>query len=145
MEINGKGLGLAGSIVSIVFSILGFIFGVIFIAMSKSQDFIDGYTKSFLENGNYTMEDALNSLEGMKKIVAIFEYSSLIFLILGIIALILAIIVKQTNIKSVGIVLLVISILHLIGIRLLSFVLLLISSIQLLSFKFKDVKNEPAY
>ncbi len=142
MIIKGKSTGLAGSIVSLAFSSIGYILAKGFSSISKTKDFIDSYLDSFTSQG-YSRDYALDALELYREFAKFIEYGSLVFLILGIIALILIIKLKTSNVKTVGALILVISILHIFCFRILSFILLLISSIKLLKYMPDDIQNEP--
>ncbi|MDF2698456.1 MAG: hypothetical protein K0Q49_12 [Haloplasmataceae bacterium] len=150
MKFKGKGIALSGTIISLVVSFLVFILGAIYNFLAATQTFKDSYIEGFLEgDSTFTTEDALATLDILKGIVSFFEYTSLIYMVLGIIALVLIIVVKKSNVKGIGIYLLLLSILHLFSARLLVFVLLLIGSINFLQYKEEiqnqEVKNEPVF
>ncbi len=130
MTLNGKAIGLVGSMISIVFSVLG-IFGFIgFLALTKTQSFIDSYNEGYMSNGN-SLNDAETSLDMVRGLLAFAEIVTIIFLIIGIITLTLLILTNNTNFKKTAPFVLILGIIHIFSLRILSAILIIVSYTQL--------------
>ena len=104
--------------------------------LSTQPEFKTGYLEGYFEADPYASEeDALFMLDMFSAVFSFIKYASIIFLIFGIVALVLVIIVKKSNVKGIGIYLLILSILHIISGRILAFIFLLIGSIKFIQHK----------
>jgi len=131
MKVIGKSIGLYGGGISILFSSLGLLLLFAFKALFKSKEFIEGYNEGFLEEGG-TLADATASYDFFVGFLSFSQVVLLIFLILGITALVLLILTNNSNKKIMAPFILIIAILHILSFRIVVFVLLLMSFIQLL-------------
>ncbi|ERJ11506.1 DUF4064 domain-containing protein [Haloplasma contractile] len=137
-RIQGKGLAIAGSIVSSLFSLLFVVLGFVLKAMVNQSSFhlttVDGMMET---NPNITREEALQLVNesnmGFDFLANIIIFGALFFLLLGVIALVLSIKVTYKNKVLVGIILIVFAFVHIIFSRFLASILLLIAGILILS------------
>lgn len=129
-RMKGKKIGLAGSIISIIFSFISLFIAKYLKTAVNDEEFIEGIRDSY-QNSNASVQEADDALKMLEQLSNFGETAAIIFIIIGLIALIAIIRVNQNNKKKVGVSLIVISISHLMLFRFLAFVLLLIGGIQL--------------
>lgn len=127
---KGKSLVVIGLIISIIFSILGYIFALLLKDSLGDQDFIDSLRDLYIESGE-SEEMTQSAIESIGNIANGLIVIAIVFGIIGLISLIAMFYVNQNNKKKMGILIIVVSVLHLFTFRLLAFVLLLIGGIQL--------------
>ncbi len=130
MGVIGKSTGVIGSIISIIFSIVGIASFSVLNAMFKTDEFIESYTNSYVEAGGHPGDieatlDIFDNLLSFGKIVAI------IFILIGIVGFILVLLTNNENKRKMSPFILLIGIIHIFSLRILAAILLIVSSRQL--------------
>jgi hypothetical protein len=129
-----KTLPIIASVVSLVFSFFGLFFVFIFNLALNTKEGQDEMINTWVEQG-FTRAEANEMIDVMADFLSIFQILVYIFLVVGIVLFVLALIVKPSNKTWIGIIFIVSAVLHFFSIRFLAFVLLLIAGLKMLSYK----------
>lgn len=132
--VEGKQVSLVGNIVSLSFSLVGLIvFAFLVFSFSLDGAYIEFEESILLEIPDMRVTEIKQTFNLMKVIYNVGMYGSLFFLVTGFIILILLILINQGNKKSIGVIVIIDSVIHLFAFRILSFTLLLIGGIKMIS------------
>lgn len=129
---SAKTLGIVGSVISIVFSLIGVVISALMKVGLSNPEVTEIQIQDLLDRG-YTLEEADATI---KSLTSLSEYGTIlgfVFIVIAIISLVMAILLNEKNHKVLGIFIILISVLHLFSLRLLAFVLILISGIKAVS------------
>jgi Protein of unknown function (DUF4064) len=127
-------LPIIASVVSLVFSFFGLFFVFIFSLALNTKEGQDEMINTWIEQG-FTRAEANEMIDILSNFLSVFQVLVYIFLVVGIVLFVLALILKPTNKTWIGIIFIVSAVFHFFTIRFLAFVLLLIAGLKILSYK----------